>query len=290
MPKSWLLLDVNNLAYRAFHAMGELSFSAIKTGVVFGILRDVVSLQDEFATDCVAFCFDIGEPRRRAVLPCYKLKRHTKHREAPPEERTARQHMHEQTTALRTDYLPRIGYRNIFAQPGYEADDLIASIVHNNIGPADEAIIVSSDNDLLQLLRHNVIIYSPSKRKAVTLQSFQKQWGLPPEMWPSVKAIAGCSTDEIPGIEGCGEKTAAKFLRAEMNPNTLAAQRITSPDGRIQRALNKRVVRLPLEGTDPVTLRDDAVSVKGWHSVCDQLGMASLRHMSPLSTRAQRHG
>lgn len=290
MPKSWLLLDVNNLAYRAFHAMGELSFSAIKTGVVFGILRDVVSLQDQFATERVAFCFDSGEPRRRAIMGCYKLKRHTRHQHAPEAERTARQHMHQQVQALMRDYLPRIGYRNIFSQPGYEADDIIAQIVQHNIGEHDEAIVVSSDNDLLQLLRYNVLIFSPSKRKAVTLQSFTKEWGLSPTKWPSVKAIAGCSTDEVPGIQGCGEKTAAKFLRGEMSDTAQAFERITSDEGRARRKLNKRVVRLPLDGTDPVQLVDDEISLKGWHSVCDQLGMASLRHMSPLTTRAQRHG
>lgn len=274
--------------------MGELSYGAIKTGVVFGFLRTVVDLQNQFGTDEVAFCFDLGEPKRKQMLECYKQRRH-RHGEQTDDEARARTHMRIQVDKLRSDYLPTIGYRNIYAQEGYEADDLIANLLEQ-IEDEDEAIIVSADGDLLQLLRHNVMIYNPQRHKSaygyngiITFQAFSRVHGIEPGLWAKVKALAGCHTDQVPGIPGVGEKTALKYIRGELKPKSVAYKAIYSATGRQTLIRNRSLVKLPLFGVKTAPLQFDAISKEGWESVCEQLGLKSLRGFGPHSLRGARH-
>lgn len=283
--KTWLLLDANFLCWRAFHSMGDLSHKAIKTGVIYGFLREIITMQDGFGTTNVAFCFDHKQPKRREELECYKAKRHATKR--TEEEEEARADMRRQVDLLRTDYLPRIGYRNIFAQEGYEADDIIASLCMD-LSDEDEAIIVSSDGDLYQLLRHNVMMHDPQKMRTHTLQSFTKRFGIEPKWWWRVLALKGCDTDEVPGIDGVGLKTALKWLRSELKPESKVFQRIASAAGRAIYKRNIPIVRLPYAGVEAFTLRPDKLSGDGYLSVCEELGIKSLQHRSPLTSRAQR--
>lgn len=285
-----LILDSNFLCYRAFHAMGDLSYGAIKTGVVYGFLKEVQNLQDRFGTMRVAFCFDVGNPVRKQLLECYKQKRH-EHRDATEEEVAARKLLRRQIRNLYSEYLPEIGYRNVYHCHGYEADDLIASLVMN-LPEEQEIIIVSADGDLLQLLRPNVSIFRPgmfrNPGKVVTLQSFYKEHGIHPKKWARVKAMAGCTSDEIPGIPRIGEKTAAKYLRGELKPTTAAFKAIESKEGQTIIRTNKPIVKLPFEGTPVLSVVEDKITQAGWASVCDKLGLKSLRNTSPLSSREQR--
>jgi 5'-3' exonuclease len=286
-----LLIDSNFLAYRSYHAMGELSFGAIKTGVIYGFLKEVIGLQDRFGTDCVVFCFDLGNPKRKEIMPCYKQKRHAL-REMTEEARESRLFMRAQVDKLREEYLPRIGYKNIHAQWGYEADDVIASVC-TTLPEGDDAIIVSADGDLYQLLSERVSIFQPKmfKRDArfITLQSFKKQHGIHPKHWARVKALAGCVSDEIPGVEGVGEKTALKFLRGELKKGSVARLAIRKAFDAGAVALNLRVVGLPYVGTQVFKLQKDELSHEGWQEVCASLGLRSLVNDSPFSSRANRH-
>lgn len=291
MNNTWLLIDSNFLAYRAYHAMGDLSFGAIKTGVVYGFLKEIIALQDRFATTRVAFCFDHGNPKRKEVLACYKQKRHAL-REMTEEEQKARIFMRQQVEKLREEYLPAIGYRNIFAQWGYEADDMIASLCQT-LDDNDEAIIVSADADLWQLIRGNVTFFRPSIFKqlprVITLQSFKKEHGIHPKYWARVKALAGCKSDEIPGVGGVGEKTALRYLKGELKQGSAARLAIRAGFDRGVVSTNMRIVRLPFEGTQRLKLREDELTEKGWKEVCATLGLRSLVNDSPFTQRASRH-
>jgi 5'-3' exonuclease len=254
--------------------MGDLSFDGVKTGVIFGFLREIINLKERFSTDHVVFCFDLGEPRRRQILDCYKAKRHAKHRgDLPPQALEAHKEMQRQMHLLRTLYLPRIGYKNILWQHGYEADDIIAS-VSKNLPADDEAIIVSADGDLFQLLKPNVSIYNPNKQKFITLQSFKRDVGLHPKYWARVKAMAGCKGDEIPGIQGVGEATAIKYILGTLKETHAVYKRILESKELV--LFNKQIVKLPFEGTEVFDLKADELSNKGWAEVCTHLGLKSL--------------
>lgn len=268
MSKSILILDTSYLAYRNFYAMGNLSFEDVPTGVAYGVLRDIQELTDRFAPTVFAFCFDVGKPIRCNLYPEYKQKRR---QEETPEQQEARRLVRQQITTLREETLPALGYQNLAHQVGYEADDLIASIC--NCYPRVEKIIVGCDGDLFQLLGQHTSIWNPTKKKIISQQSFEREWGIDPKLWSMVKAIAGCSSDNIQGVAGVGEKTAVKFLRGDLTKGKVFERIVTS---RADWEQNIRLVRLPLKGTMKVRLRKDETNPRKWRSVKRKLGINSI--------------
>ncbi len=283
MKTPWLLIDSNYLCWRAFHSMGELSHEGVRTGVLFGFFKEILTLTDLFLTQRVAFCFDSSHSKRRDALACYKTTREDKYKNQTTEEKEAHAQMRTQILRLRRHYLPALGYSNILHQKGYEADDLIASACAS-LPTGRRAIIVSSDHDLYQLLSDQVIFYNPAKKASITKESFSKEFGIGPSQWPDCKAIAGCKTDDVPGIKGVGEKTAAKFLAGKLKQGSAAFDKIVRGN-HIWRQ-NLPIVQLPFPGTETPQLRKDApVDPKKWDKVMEDLGMSSLFGRRPQAKR-----
>jgi len=271
-----LILDMHFLAWRAFHSMGHLTHEDIPTGVIYGMLKDLSMLQSDHDAGAVAFCFDSTESKRKALFPEYKKRRHTE--EHTEEETKARAELHRQIDSLREQYLFDMGFRNVFHQAGYESDDLIAALV-KALGPDDEAVVVSSDKDLYQLLSGSVTIYNPNKGKIRSLQGFVKDYGIQPRLWAKVIAIAGCKTDEVPGIRGVGTTTALKYVRGELPAMSKKYQAIQNGWDIVKR--NRRLVELPFAGVAPMHWSPDELDDDGWKRVTDALGMKSIRERMP---------
>jgi len=267
-----LLIDVSYLAYRAYYSTGNLSYDFIPTGVTYGVLRDVASLLERFSTNRIAFCFDYGKPNRKLLYPDYKANRDT----GTEEEQKARQMVRKQVKLLREDYLKQIGFKNILYQEGFEADDVIAKVIVDR--PKRDFIIVSSDQDLYQLIGKYVKVYSPKKQELITEESFRKKFGCGPGVWAQVKAMAGCSTDNIKGIPGVGEKTAIKFICGALNKGKTFDKIIL---GNKTTRRNISLVTLPYPGIEPFVLLKDSVSPEGWQSLVSRLGFASLAGSIP---------
>lgn len=255
---------------------------------MYGFIQDVANLMDLHATTRVAFCFDFGYGLRKEAYPAYKADRTVRRQQATPEERAALNQLDDWVDRLRSEILTSMGYANVFAQEGYESDDIIASLVFHSLRPEDTGIIISSDQDLYQLLRPNVLMWSPGKRQAYTHQSFFEEWRLPPEDWPKVKAIAGCGTDNVRGVPGVGEVTAAKYLRGELKADSAKVAAIRANWAACR--ANLPLVKLPYPGTGRFTLRADAVTQEKWAATCDALGFRSLRTRCPVSGRQRRAG
>ena len=283
-----LLIDTNYLCHRAFHAMEDLFYGDRGTGAVFGVLRDIVSLTEEFKTNRVVFAFDVGGGgHRRGILPTYKGTRAARHATDTPEDQEARKNFFEQVVLLRTRYLPAAGFRNVFSCAGFEADDIIAAIAAA-LPATDEGVIVSADQDLWQCMRANVWCWNLHTRRATTAEVFRERWGLEPHEWADVKAYAGCSTDDVPGVPGVGEATAARWLRGELGAHTQAFQKI-----RAARALYRRnlpLVRLPFPGTPQFEIQRDEVTEKSWQQLTEDLGMHSIRDTVPRGTKRSSRG
>lgn len=277
MSNPWLLLDVSYLAWRSYYAFGNLSYNQIPTTVVFGVLREIMALREQFSTSRTAFCFDVGKPWRSLDCPEYKSGR---------EEDENRRAVREQLTKLRKDYLPSLGFQNILWQKGYEADDVIAKVIEDR--PKRTFIVVSADQDLFQLLRgERVLIWNPHKKIRWTQKSFEETYGISPDLWADVKAIAGCSSDNIAGVRGIGEKTAIKFLSGRLAENSAAFKKIVKGNKQWQRNLG--LVRLPYPGMKPFTLKKDKTTPEKWKALIDRLGMKSLAKDIPGLPR-QRKG
>ena len=273
MTEPWLLIDVSNMAYRALYTTGDLSYGGEATGVLYGIFRDIIQFCDLFGTHRIAFCFDGGIDFRLNIFDGYKAARKQRRLECDDEEMAARREFRRQLYRLRTKHLPAAGFRNVFYQEGYEADDILAAIVEQHL--KEEFVVVSSDQDLYQLLSGSrVIIYNPMSNKSISQQWFEEQFGIGPSMWAHVKAIAGCSGDDVPGIKGVGEKTAAKYLAGTLKNTTKAWQSINSNNPLIER--NLTLTRLPAPGCGPFELHDDVADGAAWDRLMIGLGMKSL--------------
>ena len=103
----------------------------------------------------------------------------------------------------------------------YEADDLIATYVEQILSKGAKATIVSSDKDLMQLYKKNVRIYDPMKNKFINEEDVNNKFGVKPEKVVDVQALAGDSTDNVPGVPGIGVKTAAELINEYGNLENL---------------------------------------------------------------------
>ncbi len=285
-----LVIDTTYLAHRAYHALGNLTHGGVGTGAVFGVLKDVLGLQDFFHTSRVVFAFDVpGGGHRNALLPTYKSSRVARHAGESEIEKEARADFAVQCKKLRTHYLPNAGFNNIFYARGFEADDIIASVCAG-MADDDEAIIIGSDQDLWQLLRRNVWIWNPHKKQAYTRDTFRAQWGIKPRMWAHVKALAGCGTDDVPGVRGAGEMTVAKYLRGDLPKHHKIYEVLDGPGAQEICARNMAIVKLPFPGTPTFTIQPDTVTADRWAAVADELGMRSIASTVPRGAAKKSRG
>ena len=286
--KTYLILDVNNLAWRAWYAIGGLSYKnpegeMIPTGVLYNVLGTILTLQSRFNTDRCLFAFDSRKSKRKLESKTYKANRTETGR--TPEENQALFELFSQISDLKNKYLPTVGFKNLFHQVGYEADDLVASLAQN-LPDKSQGIIVSTDKDLLQLLNKRISIWEPRKQMLFTPKVFKNVYGISPDKWADVKAMAGCPSDGVKGIPGVGEKTAIAFINQTLSLTSKKYASIISEEGIKTRRKNLRLVKLPFEGTKVFKIRKDTPN--NWVPVLDQLGIKSLSPPSDLEHYKER--
>ena len=214
--RNFVLFDISFLAHRAYHSTGGLTHEGEATGVSFGVLRDIEKISDLFGADVSVMAFDSDVSKRERIYPAYKATRKVKAEEWDDEERQSRDLLRKQIEDLRTRHLPRMGYKNILQCRGYEADDILAAVAFQAHNVNDDVVIVSADKDLWQCLDANVCCYNPATNKVMNAKKFRETYGILPSMWASVKALAGCPSDDIEGVPGVGEKTAAQYYSGAM--------------------------------------------------------------------------
>ena len=276
-----LLLDCNYLCWRAFHSTGK----NLDRGTTFGFLSTLQKLRDQFQPDRIAFCFDgDGPSKRKEIYPDYKGNR------KPNDNAGDRLMVHQEIKELRDKHLKDLGWRNIFHGPGLEADDVIASICKRETDGG--MVIVSADKDLYQLLDDDrVLMWEPSRKRLLDAKLFRDEWGIDPARWVNVKAIAGCSSDNIPGVVGIGEKTAAAFL----NKRVPHSKRMETTSHKIRQnyelgKFNLRLVGLPYEGTPRFKLRSDEATGGKWLKWCEANKMSSLLRKGRNGSLEKRSG
>jgi len=252
--------------------MPALTYDGKATGIIYGFLQTVQYLEKQFESKRVVFCFDSRYNLRTDLLPTYKANR--KRESVDETEQLFIKDFRLQMAKLRIKYLRRVGYANIFVQTGYESDDILASIAQR-IPKEQTAIIVTADHDLFQCIRGNVSVYNPTKSETMNVQRFYKTYGIKPDKWHEVKAIAGCSSDNVKGVVGVGEKTAIKYLRKEKISARLY-DRIEQFKQTIDYKLNLALVTLPLDGTMRFKLKPNKFSRCKWDMLAHKLGMHSL--------------
>lgn len=195
------LIDGTSYVYRAFHAIRELRDSKGRpTNAIFGFTNTLMKIIRERRPDAVAVSFDSAAPtERHRLFDSYKA-----HRPETPGELIA------QMPAIRK-IVEAMGI-GVFEIPGYEADDILATIAHRASKAGAEVFIVSGDKDMLQTVSDSVRIYDPIKDVVVDEAKVKERFGIPPGRISEFMALAGDSADNIPGVKGIGEKTARELL------------------------------------------------------------------------------
>lgn len=272
--QTWLIVDGHNLAKRAHYTVGRLNYNGRPTGVVFGFLRQFISLYTQHACDGAVVCWDMRPYRRNEIYPDYKKKKE----ELTETAKLELDDYHKQVNALHNTILPAMGFPNTFRAKGYEADDLIARLVREFPVADATRVIVSTDEDLFQLLADGVVIWNPTKGMVLDQFWFELGYGIPPEKWPLVKAIAGCSSDNVPGVKGVGEKKAIQYLLGTLKPDSKAYRDIKPGDW----MSNMRLVELPFAGTPLVKVDTTARPKKSeWLNALKPWGIRTLRTLIP---------
>ncbi len=199
--ESLFIIDASSFIYRAYHATGGLSTSGgFPTGAVFGFANMINKTLKDKAPDRLAVVFDSKGPTfRHEMYEDYKANRPP----MPEELRLQISKIHDLVDAYA---LPSI------SSQGYEADDIVATLVKQAKERSWEVVIVSGDKDLMQLVDDRVIMWDPQTDKQYTPEEVEKKFGVRPDKLLDLMAMVGDSSDNVPGVPGIGQKTAASLL------------------------------------------------------------------------------
>ena len=212
------LIDGSGYIFRAYYALPPLTRKSdgLPTGAVSGfcsmlfkLLEDSKSNQNKQKPTHFAVIFDSARKTfRNEIYRDYKANRS----EAPDDLAPQFEYIRKSVLAFN---LPSVELAN------YEADDLIATYVDQILKKGANVTIVSSDKDLMQLFKKNVRIYDPMKNRFISDEDVQKKFGVDSSKVIDVQALAGDSSDNVPGVPGIGVKTAAELINKYGNLETL---------------------------------------------------------------------
>ena len=199
------LIDGNSLAYRAFFALPDSMATADgrPTNAIFGLASMMVKLISDFRPTQIVVAWDAGMSGREQVYPEYKAQR-------PPKPDLLRA----QWPNL-VELVDAFGYTNVRVD-GYEADDVIASLVAEARRRSITTVVVTGDRDAYQLVGDGVTVMSTGRGisdiKIYDREAVKERYGVYPELVTDLMGLRGDTSDNIPGVPGIGEKTAAALL------------------------------------------------------------------------------
>src|SRR6201996_5448373 len=208
MPDELFLIDGNSLAYRAFFALPEsiATSTGMPTNAIFGFASMLVKILTDYGPQSTVVVWDAGSSGRKEVYSEYKA------------QRSSRPDLLKEQWPHLEPLVDAFGYRNIKVD-GYEADDVIASLaeVAKVQDPPIEVMVVTGDRDAYQLVDADVRIMTTSRgitdTRVYDRQGVIDRYGIPPELVPDFIGLKGDTSDNIPGVPGIGDKTAAELLQ-----------------------------------------------------------------------------
>ena len=217
-PVRLYLVDGSAYIFRAYHALPPLTRKSdgLPVGAVSGfcnmLYKLLTDMADEHDPTHLAVIFDHSATTfRNEIYPEYKA-----NRPEPPED--LRPQFPLVRDATRAFNLPCIELE------GYEADDIIATYARRAEADGGEAVIISSDKDLMQLVGERVSMFDTMKNRHIGPEEVVEKFGLGPEHVIDIQALAGDSTDNVPGVPGIGVKTAAQLIEAFGDLESLLAR------------------------------------------------------------------
>jgi DNA polymerase-1 len=199
---SLYLIDGHNVLYRTFFGVPRLTApDGTPTNVVLGVARILLKILREERPDAIVAVFDSREPTpRHALYPDYKA-----NRLKTPEDLAAQ-------IPVVDEMIDALGVRRL-SVAGAEADDIIGTLSRRAEERGMDVVIVSSDKDMYQLVSDRVKVRDGLKERTVGEAQVVEVFGVPPGKVADLLALAGDPSDNVPGVPGIGEKTAAELIR-----------------------------------------------------------------------------
>jgi len=262
------LIDAYALIYRAFFAFINrplINSKGENTSALFGFTNFLIDIRDKYQPDYLAVVFDAGNSHREDIYPAYKATR-----EKMPDE-------------LRAS-LPRIrelvaGFNDTLVElDGYEADDVIGTMAVKARELGLEAVIVSGDKDLYQLIGPGIHLLNPGRggptgvaAEWVDESNAHEKFGIPASQIVDYLALVGDSSDNIPGARGVGPKTALKLLEEYGSVEDILERAIEIPGKRVRESL--------IENADKVQVSKKLVTIMTYLDV--ELDLDALKVQDP---------
>jgi len=278
-----MLLDGNSLAFRAFYALPAENFKTrggLTTNAVYGFTAMLINLLRDESPTHIAAAFDVSRQTFRSErYPEYKANRSS----APDEFRGQ--------IDITKEVLGALGI-TVLSEPGFEADDLIATLATQAEDEGYRVLVVTGDRDSLQLVSDDVTVLYPRKGVSeltrFTPEAVVEKYGLTPTQYPDFAALRGDPSDNLPGIPGVGEKTASKWI-VEYGSLQGLVDNVESVRGKVGDALRANLASVVRnrELTDlvkdvPLAQTPDTLRLQPWdrdqiHRLFDDLEFRVLR-------------
>ncbi|HAG52558.1 MAG TPA: DNA polymerase I [Alphaproteobacteria bacterium] len=205
-----IIIDGYNFLFRAFYAIRELTREdGLHTNALYGLANMTLKAIDYLQPDMCVVALDSGKKTfRNEIYSEYKA-----NRKAPPEELM-------QQFEYVEPLLQSLGVQ-VLKEPGFEADDIIATFAAKIDREKYDLVIVSSDKDLMQLINGQVYMFDAGKQMELRAEEVMDKFGVTPDKVVEVQALIGDSVDNIPGVKSVGPKTAAQLINEYGNLENL---------------------------------------------------------------------
>ena len=201
------LIDGNSLAYRAFFALPEsiATSTGVPTNAIFGFASMLVKILTEYGPRATIVAWDAGHSGRKEIYADYKA------------QRTSRPDLLKAQWPALAPLVEAFGYANVSVE-GKEADDVIATLAERAKATGIPVMVVTGDRDAYQLVDGDRVRIMTTSRGITDTKVYDRQgvidrYGIPPELVPDFIGLKGDTSDNIPGVPGIGDKTAAQLLQ-----------------------------------------------------------------------------
>ncbi len=249
-----ILVDGSSYLYRAFHALPPLTTSTGQpTGAIKGVINMLRSLRRTYPHSAMAVVFDAkGGTFRNVLYPEYKAHR-------PPMPDDMRLQVEPLHNIIRAMGLP------LLIIDGVEADDVIGTLAMQAREHQQEVLVSTGDKDMAQLVGPHVTLVNTMTNTVMDREGVIEKFGIAPEQVVDYLALMGDKTDNIPGVDKCGPKTAVKWLQeyGTMENVIANADRIS---GKIGENLRASIHFLPLS-KQLATIKTDVELTQNWHDL-----------------------
>jgi DNA polymerase I len=256
-PPQLFLVDGHALIYRAFFALISRPLRTSRgenTSAAWGVVNFLLRLQTKYQPDYLVWVLDAGDSFRTQRYPDYKSTRAKLGEELQADFDRAIEQVSALLAAFRVPVL---------AVPGYEADDVIATLARHQADAGRQVVIVSGDKDFHQLVGPRIALLNPGRGGPAGVEEHWvdesnalERLGVPPRQVPDYLALVGDTSDNVPGVRGIGEKGAVQLLQQYGDLETLLAHAAELPGKRAREALQQYVAEARLS-RELVTLKTD---------------------------------